>query len=127
ARWHQNNVVLDPVLVATSGDPLLAPAARDALKRLLLPRARVITPNLPEIAALLNVPVAQTEEDMREQAKRLLALGPRAVLVKGGHAGGAQSVDLLVEPNECVRLVADRIVTRNGHCTGCALASAIAA
>jgi hydroxymethylpyrimidine/phosphomethylpyrimidine kinase len=126
-RWHQSNVVLDPVLVATSGDRLLAPAAREVFKRVLLPCARILTPNLPEAAALLDAPVAQTEQQMREHGERLLALGPRAVLVKGGHAGGAQSVDLLVEPQDCIRLVADRIAARNGHGTGCTLSSAIAA
>jgi hydroxymethylpyrimidine/phosphomethylpyrimidine kinase len=120
-------VVLDPVMIATSGDKLLAPDAVDVLKRALFPRAVVVTPNLPEAAALLEAPIARTEAEMRAQAERLLELGPRAVLIKGGHGGGAESVDLLVEPTACTRLAAERIATRNTHGTGCTLSSAIAA
>jgi hydroxymethylpyrimidine/phosphomethylpyrimidine kinase len=127
ARWGQTKVVLDPVMVASSGDALLADEARAALKRLLCARALLITPNLAEAAALLDAPVARTEEEMREQGKRLLALGPQAVLVKGGHGGGAQSVDLLVEPQRCTRLATDRVAARNTHGTGCTLSSAVAA
>ena len=76
-------------MVATSGDRLLAPDAIDVLKRELLPRALVITPNLPEAAALLDAPVARNEAEMRAQAERLLALGAKAVLIKGGHGNGA--------------------------------------
>jgi hydroxymethylpyrimidine/phosphomethylpyrimidine kinase len=126
-RWRQSTVVLDPVMIAASGDRLLAPDAVDVLKRVLIPRALVITPNLPEAAALLDAPIAETEAEMRAQGERLLALGPKAVLVKGGHAEGAESVDLLVEPNTVTRLAADRIATRNTHGTGCTLSSAIAA
>ena len=126
-RWDQGNVVLDPVLVATSGDRLLAPSALELLKRALFPRARLLTPNLLEAAALLDASVAQSEEDMREQGERLLAFGPQAVLMKGGHGAGAQSLDLLIEPHDCMRLVADRITTRNSHGTGCTLSAAIAA
>src|SRR2546423_6907625 len=79
-RHRAENVVLDPVMIATSGDRLLAPAAVNVLRRLLIPRARVITPNLPEAAALLDGPLARSEADMRAQAERLLALGARAVL-----------------------------------------------
>jgi hydroxymethylpyrimidine/phosphomethylpyrimidine kinase len=127
ARHGAQNIVLDPVMVATSGDKLLADAAVDVLRRVLIPAARVITPNLPEAAALLDAPAAQTESEMREQGERLLALGARAVLMKGGHAGGAESVDLLVEPHGVTRFGAPRIATRNTHGTGCTLSSAIAA
>jgi hydroxymethylpyrimidine/phosphomethylpyrimidine kinase len=127
ARWKQTKVVFDPVMIATSGDRLLAPDAIDVLKRVLIPCALVITPNLPEAAALLDAPIAQTETEMRAQGERLLAFGPKAVLVKGGHGSGPESVDLLVEPNGCTRLAADRIATRNTHGTGCTLSSAIAA
>jgi hydroxymethylpyrimidine/phosphomethylpyrimidine kinase len=127
ARWKQNKIVLDPVMVATSGDRLLSPDAIDALKRRLVPMALVITPNLPEAAALLDAPMARSEGEMREQAERLLKLGPQAVLIKGGHDTGAESVDLLVEPTAVTRLAADRILTQNTHGTGCTLSSAIAA
>jgi hydroxymethylpyrimidine/phosphomethylpyrimidine kinase len=126
-RWRQSKVVLDPVMIAASGDRLLAPDAVDVLKRVLIPRALVITPNLPEAAALLDAPIAESEAEMRVQGERLLALGSKAVLVKGGHAEGAESVDLLIEPSAITRLAADRIATRNTHGTGCTLSSAIAA
>jgi hydroxymethylpyrimidine/phosphomethylpyrimidine kinase len=127
ARWRQSRVVLDPVMIATSGDKLLAPDAVDVLRRVLMPLALVVTPNLPEAAALLDAPLAHTETAMREQGERLLALGARAVLIKGGHADGAESVDLLIEPTAVTRLAADRIATANTHGTGCTLSSAVAA
>jgi hydroxymethylpyrimidine/phosphomethylpyrimidine kinase len=127
AHWQAANIVLDPVMVATSGDRLLSQDAIDVLKRVLIPRALVITPNLPEAAALLDAPLAQTEAEMRGQAERLLALGARAVLIKGGHGDGAESVDFLVEATSFIRLPAQRIATRNTHGTGCTLSSAIAA
>jgi hydroxymethylpyrimidine/phosphomethylpyrimidine kinase len=126
-RWGQSRVVFDPVMIAASGDRLLAPDAIDTLKRVLIPRALVITPNLPEAAALLDAPIASSETQMREQAERLLALGPKSVLIKGGHGSGPESVDLLVEPTACTRLPAARIATQNTHGTGCTLSSAIAA
>jgi hydroxymethylpyrimidine/phosphomethylpyrimidine kinase len=126
-RWRQTKVVLDPVMVATSGDDLLHPEAREGLRHTLCPGALVITPNLEEAAALLDAPIARTEEEMRVQAERLLTLGPQAVLIKGGHAGGAHSIDLLVESKACRRFVADRIAARNTHGTGCTLSSAVAA
>jgi hydroxymethylpyrimidine/phosphomethylpyrimidine kinase len=126
-RWQPRAVVLDPVMIAASGDRLLAPDAIEVLKRVLIPHALVLTPNLLEAAALLDAPIAATERDMRVQGERLLALGPRAVLVKGGHADGAESVDLLIEPAAVTRLAADRIATQNTHGTGCTLSSAIAA
>jgi hydroxymethylpyrimidine/phosphomethylpyrimidine kinase len=127
ARWRQSQLVLDPVMIATSGDKLLAPDAVEVLKRVLMPRALVVTPNLPEAAALLDAPIADTETAMRAQGERLLALGARAVLIKGGHGGGVESVDLLIEPTAFTRLAADRIATANTHGTGCTLSSAIAA
>ena len=126
-RWRQEKIVLDPVMVAASGDRLLNPAAIDVLSRVLIPRSLVITPNLPEAAALLDAPLAASEEEMRAQAERLIARGARAVLIKGGHAEGADSVDLLVAPTSCTRLVSKRIATRNTHGTGCTLSSAVAA
>ena len=126
-RHRAKNIVLDPVMVATSGDRLLVGDAVDALHRLLIPSARVITPNLPEAAALLDVPVAKDENEMSVQAQRLLAFGAAAVLIKGGHGAGAESVDLLVDKNGVERFAAPRIATRNTHGTGCTLSSAIAA
>lgn len=126
-RWQQTNVVLDPVMVAASGDRLLVPAAVEVLTKLLFPRALVITPNLPEAATLLSVPVAETESEMRDQAGKLLALGARAVLIKGGHARGAEAIDLLVTREAVARLSAERVETEDVHGTGCTLSSAIAA
>jgi hydroxymethylpyrimidine/phosphomethylpyrimidine kinase len=126
-RWRQDKVVLDPVMIATSGDKLLAADAVEVLKRALIPRALVVTPNLPEAAALLNGTVARNEAEMREQGERLLALGPRAVLMKGGHGSGAESVDLLIGPHTFVRFAAGRVATQNTHGTGCTLSAAIAA
>ena len=126
-RHHQTNVVLDPVMVASSGDRLLKPDAVENLRRLLIPKALVLTPNLPEAAALLGVSVAAKESEMRDQGELLLALGAKAVLVKGGHGGGSESVDLLIEGNRVTRLPAERVATRNTHGTGCTLSSAVAA
>jgi hydroxymethylpyrimidine/phosphomethylpyrimidine kinase len=126
-RWQQSLVVLDPVMVAASGASLLAPDAIDVLKRELFPRALIVTPNLPEAAALLDMPVASNEAEMRQQAEKLLAFGARTVLIKGGHATGPESVDLLVSPTATARLVAERVATANTHGTGCTLSSAIAA
>jgi len=127
AKFRQTRVVLDPVMVATSGDRLLMPEAIEVLRTVLIPKATVITPNLPEAAALLETAVAQTESEMQDQGEKLIAMGAKAVLMKGGHASGAESVDLLIEPNAVARLVAERINTRNTHGTGCTLSSAIAA
>jgi len=126
-RFKQSNVVLDPIMVATSGDPLLASEAIERLRTVLIPRVQIITPNLPEAAALLETTIAATEHAMQEQAERLLALGAKAVLIKGGHDKGPESVDFLVEPHAVARLAADRIATKNTHGTGCTLSSAIAA
>jgi hydroxymethylpyrimidine/phosphomethylpyrimidine kinase len=120
-------VVLDPVMVAASGDRLLVPEAVEVLRSVLIPKAMVITPNLPEAAALLETAMAQTESEMQEQGEKLLALGAKAVLMKGGHGAGAESIDLLIEPTAVARLVAERIDTKNTHGTGCTLSSAIAA
>ncbi|RYC33179.1 bifunctional hydroxymethylpyrimidine kinase/phosphomethylpyrimidine kinase [Lichenibacterium minor] len=119
-------VVLDPVLVATSGDSLGAPDVVDALVEHLLPLATVITPNLPEAARLSGLPVPDDEDAMRAAAQGLMARGARAVLVKGGHLGGADAVDLLVEGREIRFFHARRIATANTHGTGCTLSSAIA-
>lgn len=125
-RYDQRQVVLDPVMIATSGDKLLHADAIGALRK-LLSRARVVTPNLSEAAALLNGPRARNETEMLRQARELLEFGPGAVLIKGGHGSGPESVDLLVDAKDCTRLAAPRIATRNSHGTGCTLAAAVAA
>jgi hydroxymethylpyrimidine/phosphomethylpyrimidine kinase len=127
ARWSPKQVVLDPVMVATSGDRLLAPDAIEALRVKLIPRAALITPNLPEAAALLDEPVALSETEIESQGKRLLAMGCGAVLIKGGHGQGAQSIDYFVTKDGVIALPAPRIATKNTHGTGCSLSSAIAA
>jgi hydroxymethylpyrimidine/phosphomethylpyrimidine kinase len=126
-RWSPKHVVLDPVMVATSGDRLLAAEAVDALRTKLIPRASLITPNLPEAAALLDEPVARDEAAVKDQGRRLLALGCKVVLIKGGHGEGAESIDYLIDADGAVVLAAPRIATRNTHGTGCSLSSAIAA
>lgn len=127
-RREVRNVVVDPVMVASSGARLLAPNAIAAVRERLLPLALLVTPNLPEAAELLGCDVARDEADMIEQAKALRGLGARAVLVKGGHGEGAESVDILVgEDGVAGRLAAPRITTRNTHGTGCTLSSAVAA
>ena len=126
-RHKAKNVVLDPVMVAESGAKLLAEAAEETLKRLLFPRALIVTPNLHEAAALVGVPVATNEREMREQAERIRAFGANAVLIKGGHAEHPEAIDLLVDEHGARRLVAKRYKTMNTHGTGCTLSSAIAA
>lgn len=119
-------VVLDPVMVSTSGSRLLAPEAVDAV-RALLPRADVITPNVPEAAVLLDASPAGSEEDLPEQAGRLRALGARRVLLKGGHLDGPEAVDLWHDDDGAVPLRGPRIATTATHGTGCTLSSAVAA
>ncbi|GEP02197.1 bifunctional hydroxymethylpyrimidine kinase/phosphomethylpyrimidine kinase [Methylobacterium oxalidis] len=121
-------VVLDPVMVATSGDRLISDAAIDTLRRRLLPQVDLITPNLPEAAALLGETVAESENAAVAQGRRLLDLGARAVLVKGGHGAGSESVDhLLMRDGTLRRLATPRLPTANTHGTGCTLSAAIAA
>jgi hydroxymethylpyrimidine/phosphomethylpyrimidine kinase len=125
-RYRPPHVVLDPVLAATSGERLLHAEALGALRELIR-RVDVLTPNLIEAAMLLEAPFAADEEQMRLQGETLLALGARAVLMKGGHRSGSESVDILVGPPGTIRLAAPRIAARNTHGTGCTLSSAIAA
>ena len=120
-------VVLDPVMVAKSGDALLQDDAIAALTRYLLPRADLLTPNLPEAARLLDQPLAETTAEAEAQGFALLDLGARAVLMKGGHAAGPICTDLLITRDGVLELAAPRIATRNTHGTGCSLSSAIAA
>jgi hydroxymethylpyrimidine/phosphomethylpyrimidine kinase len=127
ARWTPVPIVLDPVMVATSGDRLLSADAVASLRTKLIPCAALITPNLPEAAALLDEPVASGEAAIADQGKRLLALGCPAVLIKGGHGEGTESIDYLIRANGTIALPAPRIATDNTHGTGCSLSSAIAA
>ncbi len=114
-------------MVAASGDRLLVPEAVAALKQELIPLASLITPNLPEAAALLEEPLAADEEAMTVQGRMLVRQGAKAVLVKGGHATGEDSVDILVTAEKVRRYAARRVATQNTHGTGCTLSSAIAA
>lgn len=121
------NVVLDPVMVATSGDLLLKHDAIETLKTKLIPLALLVTPNLLEAAALSGEPEARGEAAMARQGTAILKLGAQAVLVKGGHFESGDAVDLLIGQDGTHRLVASRIATKNTHGTGCTLSSAIAA
>jgi hydroxymethylpyrimidine/phosphomethylpyrimidine kinase len=120
-------IVLDPVMVAKGGAPLLAPEAVAVLRDRLLPQATVITPNLPEAAALLGADPARDRSTMEEQAVALRHLGPKAVLLKGGHLNGAASPDLLATAAGLHWLEGPRTATRNTHGTGCTLSAALAA
>ncbi len=120
-------VVCDPVLAASSGDALAGGGVVRALKTKLLPLVDCLTPNLPEAAALLGEAQAASEDDMIHQGRALLALGPRAVLMKGGHLEGDDAVDLLVTAHGLHRFAAPKIASPNTHGTGCTLSSAIAA
>jgi hydroxymethylpyrimidine/phosphomethylpyrimidine kinase len=127
AAHSARNIVLDPVMVATSGDRLLAPEAVEALRKNLVPRSLVVTPNLPEAAVLVGDSVARNEREMEVQAREILALGARNVLIKGGHGAGDESVDLLIGEGDVLRLSAKRIATTSPHGTGCTLSSAVVA
>ncbi len=119
-------LVADPVMVAKGGHPLLVPEAAETLKRRLLPIAAVLTPNLPEAEALCGFAI-QNVGAMHQAAKALLALGPKAVLLKGGHLPGDEVVDLLATGARIEIFRDRRIATRHTHGTGCTLASAVAA
>ncbi len=120
-------IVLDPVMVAKSGDALLRPEAVSALVVHLLPLALLITPNLPEAGVLLGRDAPHDEATMAKAARDLQALGPKAVLLKGGHLEGAQSFDIFDDGEDRQQLHAERIDTENTHGTGCTLSAAIAA
>ncbi len=127
-RWGARHIVLDPVMVAQSGDRLLREEAVEALKEQLIPLADLITPNLPEAEVLLGRPLRGAAE-MEEALPDLGRLGSRAVLLKGGHLEGAESTDLLYVPHEgrTVAFSSPRLATRNTHGTGCTLSAAVAA
>jgi hydroxymethylpyrimidine/phosphomethylpyrimidine kinase len=123
--YRVSSVVLDPVMIAKSGDPLLQPDARAALIEAVLPLAAVVTPNLHEASVLAGLPVA-TEADMEEAARRIHARGPRHVLVKGGHLKDS-ATDVLYDGRAFTRFPAPRLESNNTHGTGCTYSSAIAA
>ena len=120
-------IVLDPVMIAKGGATLLDIAAIGALTTRLLPLATMLTPNLPEAAALLGEGHAESREQMQDQARKLLTLGPGMVLLKGGHLGGNDSPDVLASADHITWFEAPRVPTKNTHGTGCTLSSALAA
>ncbi|HZB25259.1 MAG TPA: bifunctional hydroxymethylpyrimidine kinase/phosphomethylpyrimidine kinase [Vicinamibacterales bacterium] len=124
--FGMKNVVLDPVMIAKGGDRLLEPSAIDAIASRLLPLADVVTPNVPEAEVLAGMSI-ESRSDMEEAGRRILARGPRVVLVKGGHMEGPASVDLAVTADGTFELRGERFETTSTHGTGCTLASAIAA
>lgn len=127
-RHHgADKVVLDPVMVAKSGDALLQPDAVSALITHLLPLALIITPNLPEAGVLLDRPPPADVDQMQKAADDLRALGPRAVLLKGGHLTEGDAVDIFDDGRTLEELRSKRVATRNTHGTGCTLSAAIAA
>ena len=125
AAHSHGPIVVDPVMIAKSGDALLPPEARQALAERMLPLAEVVTPNLHEASALAGLPVT-TEKEMEEAARRIHALGPRTVLVKGGHLKDS-ATDILWDGARFTRFEAKRVVSTSPHGTGCTLSSAIAA
>lgn len=124
---HAGPVVLDPVMVATSGDALIDDAAVAALSARLIPRATLLTPNLPEAARLTGRAQAASAEEIVTQGRMLLDLGAGAVLMKGGHEQGGCCVDRLVTRHGVIEAAGPRIDTRATHGTGCSLAAALAA
>jgi len=126
ARDFAAPLVVDPVSFSTQGAPLLSADARSALKRLLLPRAFLVTPNLDEAAELAGIPV-RDPESMRHAARRIADLGARSVLVKGGHLQGGDAIDILWHDGGFTEFRSARLETRHTHGTGCVLSAAIAA
>lgn len=126
-RSEFGTIVLDPVMVATSGDMLMGEDAMAVVRDRLVPLADVITPNIPEAALLLGANPATDPEEMREQGLALLERGAKAVVLKGGHLRGSELVDVFVHPGGTDLLRGAMFATRNTHGTGCTLSSAIAA
>ncbi|NIZ63151.1 bifunctional hydroxymethylpyrimidine kinase/phosphomethylpyrimidine kinase [Sedimentitalea sp. CY04] len=125
---YDGTIILDPVMIAKSGDALLQEEAVATLKSDLLPHVDLLTPNLPEAAKLLGTDAAQDQQSMQDQAYALLELGPSAVLMKGGHSTGETCTDLLLTGSTSpLSLSASRVNTRNTHGTGCTYSAAIAA
>ena len=120
------HVVVDPVMIAKGGDRLLEEEAVGAIRAELLPRAHIVTPNIPEAEVLSGLTI-RSVDDMRAAGERILKLGPRVVLVKGGHLDGPESIDVACAAHGTFELRGPRIATRHTHGTGCTLSSAIAA
>jgi hydroxymethylpyrimidine/phosphomethylpyrimidine kinase len=120
-------LIYDPVMIASSGDALSGGNFVEAVRQALLPLVDCLTPNLAEAAALLSEPIAKSESDIARQGAALLKLGPRAILMKGGHLDGDEAVDLLVTEDAICRFASPKILSTNLHGTGCTLSSAIAA
>ena len=125
AAYKPRHIVIDPVMYAKNGAPLMQESAVEALKRTVLPLATVLTPNIPEAEAISGLKI-ESEDDMRAAARRIQALGPKNVLVKGGHARG-EARDVLLCGDTFSVYTAERVPTKNTHGTGCTLSSAIAA
>lgn len=125
-RWSLRNVVLDPVMIATSGAALLSPEGVDLLRSDLVRLATVVTPNAAEAAVLAGLPVV-TAADARLAAERIFALGPQAVIVTGGHLDEVNAIDVLLDDSGCHQLTGPRVSTRSTHGSGCTFAAAIAA
>ena len=121
------SIIIDPVMVATSGDVLLEPDAQAVLKHEIIPQADLITPNIHEAALLTDSKSAQSESDIEQQAHALIALGCRAVLMKGGHLESVIAQDTLFTPDGSRVFSSPRIDTKNTHGTGCTLAAGITA
>lgn len=126
-RQHGAQPVLDPVMVATSGDRLMRADAIDVLRTQLVPIASLVTPNMAEAALLTDSQLAENEQEMIRQAEAILRAGAAAVLVKGGHGAGQESTDIFCDGDTIRRFPAPRVDTPNTHGTGCTLSSAIAA
>jgi hydroxymethylpyrimidine/phosphomethylpyrimidine kinase len=120
-------IIYDPVMIASSGDSLSGPGFVEAIRLSLLPLVDCLTPNLAEAAALLGEPIARSEADMARQGGALMKLGPRAVLVKGGHLDGGEAIDILVTVDAVRRFAAPKLSSKSLHGSGCTLSSAIAA
>ena len=131
AKWQPPFIVLDPVMVSKSGDPLLLADASAMLREALLPLATIVTPNLPEAGVLLEQRAPDNRKEMQRACEKLRELLPhsaeRWVLLKGGHLPGDEALDLLFDGDRMYELAAPRVDTKNTHGTGCTLSSAIAA
>ncbi|MFR6344078.1 MAG: bifunctional hydroxymethylpyrimidine kinase/phosphomethylpyrimidine kinase [Christensenellales bacterium] len=126
SQYRPQNVVIDPVMVAKGGCALMQPEALDTMRRLILPLADILTPNLPEAEALSGMQI-RSDKDMQKAAQAMMQMGAKSVVIKGGHLTGKESADVLFDGNSFLTFVSPRIDTKNTHGTGCTFSSAIAA